>query len=326
MQALKKWIAYTIIILLAYLLLKNKETLVNTSRKRKGKGTAEVTVFARAAGHRDSEISNPDFLAERLLSFRYKVFLFPGLRHLFLSYYDYKVPGMYLYHQARTIYLDNLFLAAASGVRQIVILGAGFDTRPYRFAERLKGIRIFEVDHPGTAEWKRQRLHRLETNTEHVTYVTTDFNIDSLEACLQKNNYDPRAATFFLWEGVVMYLPIESVNKTLSFIADAAPGSSVAFDYIFASSLSRPRDFTGAEPYYRIVAHRNEPCLFGIDPEDVRPFLKEHGLTILSHIGPRELSKLVHPKALCDFLGIVHAGQNGAVPIQEFATEADGGP
>ncbi len=287
---------------------------MNRSKEQNGKGTAEVTAFARAAGHRDPEISNPDFLAERLLNFRYKMFLFPGLRHLFLRYYDYKVPGMYLYHQARTFFLDDLFLAAASGVRQIVLLGAGFDTRPYRFAAQLNSARLFEVDHPGTSEWKRQRLHCLGTNTDHVTYVKTDFNKDSLEACLNRYGYDPKAATFFLWEGVVMYLPVESVNKTLSFVADAAPGSSVAFDYIYAASLARPRNFTGAETYYRIVAHRNEPCLFGLDPEDVEPFLKKHGLSILSHVGPEELSKLVPPKKLCDFLGIVHAGCNGMEP------------
>ncbi len=286
------------------------------SNRQRGKGTAEVTAFARAAGHRDPVISNPDLLAERLLNFRYKVLLFPGLRHLFLSYYERKVPGMYLYHQARTIFLDRLFLEAARSVRQIVLLGAGFDTRPYRFADQLAGTRVIEVDHPGTAAWKRKRLHRLGTATGHVTYVTIDFNVDSLEEGLLKKHYDPSLTTFFLWEGVVMYLPVESVKRTLSFIARAAPGSSVAFDYIYASSLARPRDFIGAESYYRIVAQRNEPCRFGLDPEEVEPFLNEHGLSIVSNIGPRELSGLVPPKALCDFLGIAHGKLTTASPIQ----------
>jgi methyltransferase (TIGR00027 family) len=172
------------------------------------------------------------------------------------------------------------------------------------------------VDHPGTAEWKRQRLHRLGTSTEHVTYATIDFNTDSLEACLRKNNYEPGEPTFFLWEGVVMYLPVESVKKTLSFIAEAAPGSSVVFDYIYASSMARPRDFIGAQSYYRIVAQRKEPCLFGIDPQDVGPFLQKQGLSVLTHIGPQELATLVPPKPLCDFLGIVHAERNGKAPLR----------
>ena len=283
---------------------------MNISKKQKGKGTAEVTAFARAAGHRNPTISNPDLLAERLLNFPYKVLLFPGLRHLFLNYYEHRVPGMYLYHQARTKLLDELFLTAARDVRQIVLLGAGFDTRAYRFVDQLVGIHIIEVDHPGTAAWKRNRLHRLGTTTEHVTYIAIDFNVDGLEECLHKNKYDPSLKTFFLWEGVVMYLPVESVKRTLSFIVQAALGSSVAFDYIYASSLTRPNDFIGAEPYFRIVKHRNEPCLFGLDPEDVEPFLKEHGLTISLNVGSEELSKLVPPKVLCDFLGIVHAKLN----------------
>jgi methyltransferase (TIGR00027 family) len=319
----KKLIVDAITIFSVFFHSENKGAPMNISREKNGKGTAEATVFARAAGHHDPEIANPDFLAERLLNIRYKLLLSPGLRQLSLRYYEHKVPGMYLYHQARTIFLDKLFLAATRSVRQIVILGAGFDTRPYRFAERLRGLRIFEVDHPGTAEWKRQRLHRLGTYTGHVTYVKTDFNSDSLEACLYENNYDPEATTFFLWEGVTMYLPAESVIQTLSFISEAPPGSSVAFDYIYASSLVRPRDFTGAEPYYRIVAHRNEPCLFGIDPEDVGPFLNKYDLSILSNIGPRELFKLVPPRALCDFLGIVHAGRNGTGRPREFTTNAD---
>jgi methyltransferase (TIGR00027 family) len=291
---------------------------MNIFTRQKGKGTAEVTVFARAVGHRDPEISNPDFLAERLLNFRYKLLFSPGLRQLTLRYYEKKVPGMYLYHQARTKFLDNLFLSAASGVRQIVILGAGFDTRPYRFADRLRDIRIFEVDHPGTSEWKCQRLHRLGTNTEHVTYVKIDFNSDSLEERLCECHYDPKEATFFLWEGVIMYLPVESVNDTLSFIAESPSGSSVAFDYIYATSLERPHDFVGADSFFRNVKHRNEPIIFGIDPEDVEPFLMEHGLSIMSHTGPRELSSLVPPKALCDFLGIVHARRNSNTPGGSF--------
>jgi methyltransferase (TIGR00027 family) len=113
----------------------------------------------------------------------------------------------------------------------------------YRFADQLVVIHIIEVDHPGTAAWKRNRLHRLGTTTEHVTYIAIDFNVDGLEERLHKNKYDPNLKTFFLWEGVVMYLPVESVKRTLSFIAQAALGSSVAFDYIYASSLTRPNDF-----------------------------------------------------------------------------------
>lgn len=290
---------------------------MTASQTQRGKRTAEVTAFARASGRRDPAVANPDFLAERLLNFRFKVLLLPGLRHLARISFEHRVPGMYLYHQARTKYLDELFLAAINGVRQLVILGAGLDTRPFRFADRLDGIRVFEVDHPGTAAWKRERLHRLGSATEHVTFVATDFNVDRLDESLRQDGYDPRATTFFLWEGVVMYLPRESVEGTLAVIAGAAPGSSVAFDYVYRSSLEHPNFFFGAEHYYRYVANRGEPCRFGLDPEEAVSFLANHGLTIVSNAGPKELSRLVPPGPLCDFLGIVYARRDMTTGLNE---------
>jgi len=279
-------------------------------KERRGKRTADLVAFARAAGRRDQDIANPDFLAERLISFPLKVLLLPGLRHLARFSYEHRLPGSYLYLQARTKYLDELFLTAISSSGQLVVLGAGFDTRPYRFADRLAGIRVFEVDHPSTAAWKRERLYRLGCSTEHVTYIATDFNVDRLDEGLQQAGYDPAVTTFFLWEGVVMYLPKESVEETMAVIANAAPGSSVAFDYVYRSSLERPQDFFGAEHWQRYVAHRGEPCRFGLNPEEAASLLARHGFTTESNAGLNELSRLVPPKPLCDFFGIVY-GRRG---------------
>lgn len=286
-------------------------------KERRGKRTAERTAFARAAGRRDSEIANPDFLAERLINFPFNMLLLPGLRHLARVSYEHRVPGAYLYLQARTKYLDDLFVTVISGIRQLVILGAGLDTRPYRFADRLTGIHVFEVDHPGTAAWKRERIHRLGCSTEHVTYIAMDFNVDRLDESLQQAGYDPAKTTFFLWEGVVMYLPRESVEKTIAIIARAAPGSSVAFDYVYRSSLEHPQDFYGAEHWQRYVAHRGEPCLFGLDPGEIGSFLTSHGLTIASNAGPKEMSRLIPPRSFCDFFGIVHARRDTTTSSNE---------
>src|SRR4051812_40451363 len=130
------------------------------SRDLQGKFSAEVAAYTRAVGRRDPATANPDHLAERILSFRFRLLLLPGLRHLARLFYNRLVPGMYLYHQARTKHFDDLLLADLGKIRQVVILGAGLDTRPYRFVSRLAGVRVFEVDHPGTGAWKRSRLHR----------------------------------------------------------------------------------------------------------------------------------------------------------------------
>jgi methyltransferase (TIGR00027 family) len=277
------------------------------AQKAQGKRTAEVVALARAAGCLDPVITNPDFLAERLLGFRHRLLLLPGLRRVVRASFERRVPGMFYYHQARTKYLDQLLLSAIDGVSQLVILGAGLDTRPYRFADRLTGKRVFEVDHPGTAAWKQDRLRRLGRPTGHVTFITIDFTRDSLDQKLAQYGHDASIPTFFLWEGVVMYLPRESVEATLAVVSAAAAGSSVAFDYVFRSSLERPRDYFGAEGYLRYVAARDEPCRFGLDPEEVGPFLAGHGLTMTSNVDSRELSRLIPPAPLCDYFGIAHA-------------------
>ncbi len=277
------------------------------AQKPQGKRTAEIVALARAAGCLDPAIGNPDHLAQRMLDYRLRLLLLPGLRHLVRASFERRVPGMFFYHQARTKYLDQLFLASIRGVKQLVILGAGLDTRPYRFADQLANRRVFEVDHPGTAAWKHHHLRRLGRPVDHVTYISIDFTQDSLQQTLEDSGYDAGIPTFFLWEGVVMYLPRESVESTLAVIAAAAPGSSVAFDYVYRSSLERPLDYLGADGFQRYVSARNEPCQFGLDPAEVGPFLASHGLTMASNADSVELARLIPPQPMCNYFGIAHA-------------------
>lgn len=274
------------------------------SPDHRGKRTAEVVALARAAGHRDPAIANPDFLAERLLNFKSRLLLSPPLRGLVRASFERRVPGMFLYHQARTKYLDQLLLNSLGGLRQLIILGAGLDTRAYRFAERLEQLRVFEVDHPGTAAWKRERLHRLGRPTSHVNYIAMDFTRENLAQRLAQAGYERGAPSFFLWEGVVMYLPREAVESTLAVLAQAAPGSCVAFDYVYRASLERPADFLGAVGYHRYVERRGEPCRFGLDAEEVAPLLRRYGYELVSNAGPVELRQLVPAGPICDYFGI----------------------
>lgn len=271
-----------------------------------GKRTAEIVALARADGCNDPAVRNPDFLAHRLLRPTDRLLLLPGLRRLVRASFERRVPGMYMYHQARTKYLDRLLLSRLDGVSQVVILGAGLDTRPYRFESQLRGKGVFEVDHPGTAAWKRRRLRRLGRATDHVSYVAVDFNRDGLDACLAQAGFRADRTAFFLWEGVVMYLPPASVEATLAVLGRCAPGSEVAFDYVFRGSLERPGEFPGALGYQRYVAGRGEPCRSGFDPEEVAPMLRRFGFEAVSNVGPAELSVLTAPHPLCAYFGIAH--------------------
>jgi methyltransferase (TIGR00027 family) len=125
---------------------------------------------------------------------------------------------------------DNLKKAVASGVEQYVLLGAGLDTFAYR--NSYPQLRVFEVDHPATQQWKRELLQRNRIAIpESVTYTPVDFECQSLSAQLGDTGFNQRAPTFFAWLGVVPYLTLEAFRGTLSFISTQPPGSGVALDY-----------------------------------------------------------------------------------------------
>ncbi len=125
---------------------------------------------------------------------------------------------------------DNLRTAVEGGVEQYVLLGAGLDTFAYR--NSYPQLRVFEVDHPATQQWKRELLHRNHIAIpENVTYTPVDFERQSLSAQLGDSGFNHRAPTFFAWLGVVPYLTLEAFRGTLSFVSAQPPGSGVTLDY-----------------------------------------------------------------------------------------------
>ena len=121
--------------------------------------------------------------------------------------------------------------ALAAGATQLVILGAGYDGRAWRMPE-LAGVRVFEVDHPATQGDKRAHLSELPPAAGAVTFVSIDFERESLEAVLARAGHDRSLPTCWIWEGVVMYLTREAMLATLAGIAgQSAPGSTLIVNY-----------------------------------------------------------------------------------------------
>ena len=131
----------------------------------------------------------------------------------------------------RTRYLDDVVRRLlAQGLEQLVILGAGFDTRAYRIAA-LDRIQVLELDLPGSVRLKRIRLEKvLGAVPGHVTLVGIDFDWQALGAVLQDAGFQGGSKTLFLWEGVTQYLTAEAVKGTLEFVS--AVGGAVAFTYV----------------------------------------------------------------------------------------------
>jgi methyltransferase (TIGR00027 family) len=140
---------------------------------------------------------------------------------------------------------DKLAEAVAHGVTQYVLLGAGLDTFAHRNPH--SQLRVFEVDHPATQQWKRELL---EGNAlpapANLTYAPVDFEHETLPEQLLASDFNPQTPTFFAWLGVVPYLTLSAFRATLSFIAAQPMGSGLVFDY------GQPRS---ALPFFEQLAH-----------------------------------------------------------------------
>jgi methyltransferase (TIGR00027 family) len=133
---------------------------------------------------------------------------------------------------ARSRYAEDCLRSAiGSGVRQLVVLGAGLDTFAYR-SDRHLDLRVYEVDHPSTQEWKRARLSAAGIAVPGtVTFTPVDFEHQSLAERLAASGFHPERRAFFIWLGVVPYLTEDTALATLGYIASCAGGAQVVFDY-----------------------------------------------------------------------------------------------
>ncbi|GAA5098826.1 class I SAM-dependent methyltransferase [Nocardia iowensis] len=276
--------------------------------------TAEGAAALRAAGarERDPALRNPDNLAEHLIGLRYRLGTrIPPMRAVLLWQIERRMPGLYSYVTARTKHLDELLLTETrSGAKQVVILGAGADSRAYRLSDALGDAQVFEVDHPATGAWKRERLRNLpDAHWDRVGFVAVDFGTGTLDDALADGGVDRAVPTVFLWEGVTPYLTSAEVDATLSAIARFATGSSVVFDYWYRDVFDRPCPYPEGEKFFRGLAARGEPARSGLDPATLADHLAERGLRLIDNAGPRELARHLPGarRPIMSFSAIAHA-------------------
>jgi methyltransferase (TIGR00027 family) len=250
--------------------------------RRKSSFTAEAAAAARARGamEPDPKLRCGDDLAIRFVGPLFRFALHPWIRKNFVAQYERRGPGVFFHHVARTKHIDALLSAELdAGLEQVVLLGAGYDTRAYRFAARLGGKRVFEVDHPATSAMKQRRVARvLGAAPAHVTYVPVNFLEQKVEDRLHATGYDPSRVTLFIWEGVTPYLDEAAVQGTLAMVSRAAKRSSLVFDYITKQALEHP-DASFAKQLV-LAAKYGEPYAFGVDPEGVAALVGRHGLRV----------------------------------------------
>ncbi len=149
------------------------------------------------------------------------------------------VPGLHEHLISRTRFIDDLIKKSISEqVEQYVILGAGYDSRAYNL-ELPSGLKIFEVDQPEVQEIKISKLPDEIPNAENITYVSVDFNHQSLKNQLLNSGFDKSKSTIYTLEGVSQYITREALNSTLSELALLTPNSNATFFMSYVSKLLR---------------------------------------------------------------------------------------
>jgi methyltransferase (TIGR00027 family) len=266
----------------------------------RARSTAEGAVALRAAGalERDPAVRCPDHMAAGFLGGVNVTTLAKHrlTRSLFLRVANRMVPGAYASELARVKFIDELTLREAdAGLGELVLLGAGLDSRPYRLADRLQGVRVFEVDHPATQATKRERLCRLlGEEPSGVCFVPVDFARQELATELARAGHDEGAATLFIWCGVTAYLSEEAVMAVLSWVAGhTCPRTSVVFDAVWASVLGGQSNRYGARELTKYVAAIKEQLRWGITDGQVDQTLERVGLRAERVLGEEALASYV---------------------------------
>jgi len=223
----------------------------------------------------------------------------PPVGWLLARFIDRRWPGARTSGVARTRFIDEVLeCALADGFGQIVLLGAGFDSR----ACRLPGAghaRVVEVDHPNTSRMKQQRIRALLGNVPpHLGFAAIDFNRQRLDEVLRAPLLDLGQPMFFLWEGVSQYLDAEAVEDTLRFVATAAPGSKLLFTYVHSAALQPGGGFAGMDGLRRTLGNTSEPWVSGFDPKQLRSHLEARGFSLISDLGAADYRALYQDRQL----------------------------
>jgi methyltransferase (TIGR00027 family) len=272
--------------------------------------TAEWTCVSRAASslESDSHYRSEDLIALQLVPAFLRLALHIPLVRRFYSR-ALAPKGIYEYTIARTKYIDAVFREAlAQGFDQVLIFGAGFDTRALRFQAEAGDTKVFELDVPITqqaklGEYQRQGL-RIPAN---VVFISIDFDKESLPDKLEDAGFERGGRSLFVLEGLLMYLQPESVDGTFKVIAEfAGEGSEVVFDYVRAPVLRGAGLYYGESEIVDSVTKAGERWHFGIEDGELAPFVQAYGLSVREHRDAQDLERIYFTDASGEIVGRVN--------------------
>jgi methyltransferase (TIGR00027 family) len=209
-------------------------------------------------------------------------------RRLMVRGSEYTGPGLWANMACRKRFIADKLQAALGEIDAVVILGAGFDTRPYLLTRQVR-IPIFEVDLPVNIARKAETVRRVLGGPPlSVRLVALDFERDDLLTSLAEHGYHTDYRAFFICEGVTQYLTQDGVRRTLEGLRAAAPGSRLVFTYVRRDFIDGTNRY-GTRTLYRNVRQRRQLWHFGLQPDEVAGFIGNYGWRLVEQAGPDDL-------------------------------------
>jgi methyltransferase (TIGR00027 family) len=229
-----------------------------------------------------------DQFARGFLKFSWRALLalmrLPGVESLFIALGERQAPGVWGGLLCRIRYMDDTLRdALKEGLDQVVILGAGSDTRAIRIPG-IDTVHVFEVDHPAPQAWKKKCLTKmLGVLPSHISFVPMDFDQQSLEDEMAAAGFKTGARTFVISEGVTQYITEKANDAIFQYVSKTAPGSRIVFSYVHGGIIDG--SFKEAEKWKSFIQSEGLSWVFGIDPGELEQYLSKRGFSLLDHVG-----------------------------------------
>lgn len=213
---------------------------------------------------------------------------------------------------ARVRYFDDYLKSTVDeGIKQLVILGAGYDTRAYRIEGLKDNVKVFEVDYHNTQKVKMKKIREIFGYLpSHVRYLDADIGTEELFEKLMENGYEKSFKTLFIMEGLIYYLPPKGVDNLLSSIVQNSPsGSRIIFDYFPQSVVDGTCELEVGKRIHQRVKQSGEPFKFGIKGGGVENFLKERGFSQIQNVSSDDYKEayFTDDREVCSLYAFVHA-------------------
>lgn len=282
--------------------------------------SAEVMALVRTIGNKeeDQKLKAKDNLAQYFLPLPLRLILkSKKIRKALQTTYAKKIPGGFPYIIAKSRVIDDMLeqSLAKGDVEQLVFLGAGYDTRSYRYQEQLTNTRVFEIDHPEIITRKKNLVDKRQFAQTNLTYCAADFDEgkDAFDLdWLQKQGIQQDLKTLFIIDGVSYFISEAAFNNVLSIISEFKSNSEVIFDYAYQEILEGI-PYRGSEEFKLSLKSMGEPVVNGIKENAIHTFLSKYKLDIISLLKPDDIEQkyLTDSHGLSQspygFLDIVHA-------------------